>query len=326
MQRQCSPHTIRSYQTALIQLLDYAKEQKGCKLTAIPFEILDYAMVSGFLENMETTGCSVSTRNHKLKAIRAFFAYAAMMDITTAACYKELEKIPWKKEDSSAGVDFLSEAAVKAMLAQPDGTTRKGLRDRFMLILMYDTGARVQELLDIKICDLRLGAMPTIKLLGKGRKYRLVPIMPKTVQHLEHYLKIFHPNAESYSTAPLFYVERKGVQKPMSDDNVRKLLRRYAQTARLTCPEIPVNMHPHLLRHSRAMHLYQQGMDLTLISQWLGHANLETTLVYAHADTELKRKAIEKANSGICDAIDAAEPGTDMETDEETLKRLYGLR
>ena len=113
----------------------------------------------------------------------------------------------------------------------------------------------------------------------------------------------------------------------MSDDNVRKLLHSYGEAAKTVCPEIPDNLHPHLFRHSRAMHLYQHGMDLTLISQWLGHANLETTLIYAHADTEMKRKAIEKATSGKCDVSMRKPTQHNYGADEdEVLKRLYGLR
>ena len=110
----------------------------------------------------------------------------------------------------------------------------------------------------------------------------------------------------------------------MSDDNVRKLLRLYANSARRACPSIPTNLHPHHFRHSRAMHLYQHGMELALVSQWLGHANLETTLIYAHTDTEMKRRAIEKASSDIY-GVNARSAVPDV-LDDDTLKRLYGLR
>ena len=163
-----------------------------------------------------------------------------------------------------------------------------------------------------------------MKVLGKGGKYRYIPVMPRTVEHIKKYCKLYHPEDGDYSKAYLFYTERKGIRSPMSDDNVRKMLRIYAESARRICPSMPSNLHPHHFRHSRAMHLYQHGMDLALVSQWLGHANLETTLIYAHADTEMKRKAIEKASSGIR-VIDAVENTPDT-FDDDTLKRLYGLR
>ena len=148
--------------------------------------------------------------------------------------------------------------------------------------------------------------------------------MPKTVEHLRRYLALFHPGKSDYAHEYLFYTERRGIRAPMSDDNVRKLLRLYANSARRACPSIPTNLHPHHFRHSRAMHLYQHGMELALVSQWLGHANLETTLIYAHTDTEMKRRAIEKASSDIC-GVNARSAVPDV-LDDDTLKRLYGLR
>ncbi len=123
-----------------------------------------------------------------------------------------------------------------------------------------------------------------------GPAISLIPGCPS-----EKSMKLFHPDGQMHSQQPLFYVEQCGVRHPMSDDNVRKFLRRYGASAKKICPEVLENVHPHLWRHSRAMHLYQHGMALSLISQWLGHSNLETTLVYAYADTEQKRRAIEKS-------------------------------
>ena len=323
-QRKSSPHTVKAYQTAVEQLMDYAAGQQECRITAVTFDMLDKKLVSGFLDDLEQQGCSVSTRNHKLKSIRALFAYAAMMDISLARYYKELEKIPWKKEMEPAGIEFLSEAEMKVLLAQPDTTTKKGIRDLLLMIMLYDTGARIQELLNLKICDIQFSKSPTVKVFGKGGKYRFIPIMPKTVEHIRKYMKLYHPGEGDYANSFLFYTDRKCIRAPMSDDNVRKTLRQYADSARASCPSMPANLHPHHFRHSRAMHLYQHGMDLALVSQWLGHANLETTLIYAHADTEMKRKAIEKASAGICE-IDAGKIDPDT-LDDDTLKRLYGLR
>ena len=124
-QRKSSPHTVKAYQTAVEQLMDYAAGQQECRITAVTFDMLDKNLVSGFLDDLEQRGCSVSTRNHKLKSIRALFAYAAMIDISLARYYKELEKIPWKKETEPAGIEFLSESEMKALLAQPDTATKR---------------------------------------------------------------------------------------------------------------------------------------------------------------------------------------------------------
>lgn len=324
IQRKCSPYTVKTYRTAVEQLVDYAAAQKNCRITAVTFDMLNVNLVSAFLNDLEQQGCSVSTRNHKLKSIRALFAYAAMMDISLAHYYKGLEKIPWKKAVEPAGIEYLNEVEVRALLDQPDTSTRKGIRDLLLMVMLYDTGARIQELLNLRICDIQFSKSPTVKVLGKGNKYRFIPIMPKTVMHIRKYMKAYHSGESDYAKEYLFYTERKGIRTTMSDDNVRKLLRFYANSARESCPSMPTNLHPHHFRHSRAMHLYQHGMDLALVSQWLGHANLETTLIYAHADTEMKRKAIEKAASSICDIHPVRDDPDTL--DDDTLKRLYGLR
>ena len=164
---------------------------------------------------------------------------------------------------------------------------------------------------------------PTVVLHGKGRKIRSVPLMKDTVNHLLNYMEVFHKGEAWLSTDWLFYVERKGIRSAMCDDTARLRIQKYAGAAREKCPDVPENVHPHLWRHTRAMHLYQHGMDLTLIAQWLGHKQLETTLIYAYADTEEKRKAIEKAMG--TEAVLRAENASYKVDDEETLKHLYGL-
>jgi len=150
--------------------------------------------------------------------------------------------------------------------------------------------------------------------------------MNKTVEHLKQYITLFHNGTSPSSGEHLFYTVIHGQRKPLSVDCIEKFIKRYGALARQYCIEVPVNTHPHLFRHSRAMRLYQHGMDLTLVSQWLGHANLETTLVYAHADTEHKSKAIAKATSKDDPLYGKLNPARFTVDDEETLKRLYGLR
>ncbi len=189
----------------------------------------------------------------------------------------------------------MSMAAITAVIEQPDTSTPKGLRDQFLMILLYDTGARVQEILNIKLCDLQLGRLPKVILFGKGRKTRIVPLMEKTILHLKKYLLVFHSDAVSATDLPLFYSVTHGEKHPLTPRMAQYILQKYGEQARCICQEVPEKVHPHLFRHSRAMHPYQKGIDLALVSQWLGHSQLETTQIYAHADTEHKRIAI--ANS-----------------------------
>jgi site-specific recombinase XerD len=161
----------------------------------------------------------------------------------------------------------------------------------------------------------------TADLLGKGSKPRRLPITSETARHFSRYAAVFHPSPEP--EAPLFYTIRGHRLVPMSDDNVARLIRQHATTARATCPDVPDRVHPHMLRHSRAMHLYQAGMPLALLTEWLGHADPETTLVYTHADTEMKRQALEKATS----ATSQSPPPTPLWHDrEDIIQRLCGLK
>lgn len=323
--RHVSPNTVRSYKKTLNQFFDYVKAAKGVPLGDVTFEMVTAEMVTAFLDYLEDERkCSVPTRNQRLTAIRSFIAYVVMMDIAVAANLKELEGVPLKKT-VAATVEYMSEDAVSAILNEADTTTPMGLRDRCIMMLMYDSAARIQELVDVKLGNFRWGKKPAVSLCGKGSKIRSVPISEKTAEHIRIYTSQFHADTKSDPDAPLFYSLIHGDRNPLSLRRVRDIIRKYSESARDKCMEVPVNVHAHLFRHSRAMHLYQHGMPLELISQWLGHANLETTLMYAHADTEHKRKAIEKATSNGKKSPTDISPKRFTITDEATLKRLAGL-
>lgn len=325
-QRCCSLHTIKNYRTSLELLLDFIKRENDISLSYVTFEMLNAATITAFLDALETErGCSITTRNQRLKCIWAFFNYIAAVEPETVIYQMEAKRVVTKKAPESNTVEYMSELAVKTMLEIPDTSTKNGLRDMCYMVLTYDTAARVQEMLDLRICDIHVGATPTAVLHGKGLKTRTVPLMDKTIEHLKSYLEIFHSDENTYSKQPLFYVKRDGEKKMMSDDNIRKFMKKYSNMAHKICSEVPEQVYPHLWRHSRAMHLYQHGMDLTLVSQWLGHANLETTLIYAHADTEQKRKAIQKA---MATQVPFMEEGASRFTidNDDVIKQLYGLK
>ncbi len=276
-------------------LLDFVKEKTEKAFNELSFDDIDRNMISNFLDYLETDrGCGVSTRNQRLNCIKAFYKYASQEDISAVCYLNEIEKVKVTKQPKKL-VDHMSEEAVKTIINQPGTTTEIGKRDAFMMLFLYRTGIRVQELVDIKLADIRLGNHPSLTVCGKGSKVRSVPLREDTVNHLKQYLERFHKNKTMYDNDFLFYTIRNGIRKRMTEDNVRCLVRKYGKTARKECPEVPENVHPHLFRHSLAMSLYQNGVDLSLVSQWLGHSCVETTLIYAHADTEMKRKAIDKA-------------------------------
>lgn len=325
-QRNCSVHTIRSYRNSLNSFLDFVKDKHNILFSSLTFQMLDSRALAEYLGKMEENGCSISTRNNRLNGIRSFFAYASKINHSTLSYYSDISHVPLKKDVKNEIIDFMSEEAMRVLLAQPNLKTKKGMRDSFIMLLMYDTGARIGGIVNISICDLKIDKTPTVVLHEKGAKTHAVPLMRKTVEHLKNYLSIYHPQENYYSKKPLFYTTRKGIEQKMDTSTIRKFIKSYGESAKLSCIGVPSQVHPHMLRHSRAMHLYQHGMDLTLVSQWLGHSKLETTLIYAHADTELKRKAIESSQSidnPLNEKLNADRYTID---DEEILKKLYGLK
>ena len=210
------------------------------------------------------------------------------------------------------------------MLSSADPKRKAGHRDQFYMLLLYDTGARNQELLDLKICDFSTcGKASYVTIHGKGEKIRTVPVMEETMKHFHSYLQRFHP--DSSSTDFLFYTTSHGTRHQMSDDNVARFIDKYAALAKVKCAEVPDNVTPHMFRHSRALHLYRAGVPLPLISEWLGHSSIETTLIYAYADTEMKRAAIEKATAQN-HPLRSQEIFDLTALGEDELKKLYGLK
>jgi len=324
--RKSSPLTIRAYRKVLEMYFDYLKLQNNVKLCKVNFDMINQKSVTSFLDYIETERkCGTATRNHRLQAIKSFLTFAAENNIYVVSIYNDVKKVKSAKAVKPV-VGYMNDAALEAVLSAPDATTRKGLRDMFIMTLLYQSGARLAELLDIRLSDIILGKNPTLILRGKGGKTRIVPLRDKLVEHLKKYIALFHTNEPENSDKFLFYTMRGGQKSRMTNDNVRKLTKSYGELARKECPAVPENVHPHLFRHTRAMHLYQNGMDLTLISQWLGHSELDTTLIYAQADTEMKRKAIEMAvpdESPLKSFVNAERFIVD---DDEILKQLYGLK
>jgi site-specific recombinase XerD len=222
-------------------------------------------------------------------------------------------------------VEYMSETALKILLEQPDPHSRCGMRDRFLMILLYDTAARIQELLDLQLKDIHLDDQtPCIYLTGKGNKTRVVPLMDKTITHLQMYLKKYHPEGDPKNDQYLFYTVIKGMKGKMSDDNVSCFLKRYAKSAHELCSEVPLRMHAHMFRHTRAMHLYQAGIPLSYIKDFLGHVSINTTDIYAAADTSMMKTALEKITHGQAQQASTAVPV--WQDNEEMILKLCGLK
>ena len=295
-QRNSSKRTIEACHMAWNLFLRFIIHNKDIKAAQINFETFTSPLLTEFLDAMEEEKkWKTSTRNHRLSCIRSFFKYAAYSEPEIYPVYADLCSIPLKKEvDNTHMVSYMSRKAVATLIACADSTERKGLRDQFFMTLMYDTAARDGEMLGLRLMDLD-EKNATIYLMGKGSKPRIVPVSKETIVMFDRYKAIFHFDKNKES--PMFYTMHRREKTPMSDDNVARFIKKYAIQAREKEVQVPENVHPHMLRHSRAMHLYQGGMPLSILSEFLGHTTPETTLIYAHADTEMKREAIEKASS-----------------------------
>lgn len=325
-QKNASSHTLKSYRETLNLFVTFLAECKRDKLYSVTFDDVTQDSVGAFLEWLsDSRGCGASTVNQRFSAIRAFLRYSGSRNPVVNDCYIAVQAVPFCKKERRLTVDHFSENALEAILRQPEPERKKQHRDLFFMILLYDTGARDSEMLGIRPADVVVkGTAPYVFIQGKGKKIRTVPIMEKTKQHFQSYLKRFGLDA-SDSTTPLFYTEIHGSKCRMSDDNVARFIDKYAALARKSCDEVPENVTPHMFRHSRALHLYRKGVPLPLISEWLGHSNMETTLIYAYADTEMKRAAIEKAtdaNHPLC----KQQALTSDNTDDDAVRTYCGLR
>jgi len=319
-----SPNTIKSYREALKLLIAFLREVKKYKLNQIDFSIFNTDLIHEFLDWLSNEReCSVSTVNQRITAIRSFFRYAADRDCTVIALSQEINKKVKGAKAEGKIVGFLSEPALQTFLAQPDVKNPKDLRNLAFLVLLYDTGARCSEILKLKVRDLRLNASYSeLFLMGKGNRPRLTPLTPTTVSHCERYLKMYHADRTPQGDELLFYTVSHGKRNPMSADTVAAFTTKYANMARKSCPHFPDKMTPHMMRHTRAMHFYGEGMPRVLLSEYLGHADTQTTKVYAYADTEMKRKAMAKV-----DAVNKSAPEVTAiwDDDEEMILKLSGL-
>ncbi len=295
--RRLSPHTIRSYKTALNALLTYLRQTRDLDLAQITFEAIDRATITGFTTWLtDTKHLAPSSANQRLAAIKSFLSYCAAEDPALVAVWLDVKHVRPARAPT-LNPDPLTIPAVEALIRAPGQHTRRTLRDTTIILLLFDTAARIQELLDLRLADIDTApGRGRVTVTGKGHKTRTIPIMDKTGRHLDQYTAVFHPGPPA-PEALLFYTTRAGQRQPMSQDNVTYLLNKHAATAREHCPQVPAKIHAHQLRHARAMQMLRAGVPLPHIKEFLGHANITTTSVYATADNQMVREAIQKAAS-----------------------------
>lgn len=283
-----SPNTCNSYRDAFKLLLLYFQEEKGVPANSIELRMLNRNLASNFLDWLEVQRkVSVTTRNQRLAAMKAFAHYVQYRNPEYLENCTDIIAMRPKKHEKPV-IPFLTEEEVKALLAQPDPSTRHGLRDLTLLSMLYDSGARVQEITDLKLKDIRLTNPAMVTLTGKGRKARQVPLMKETCKLLDAYIRNFNLNSEPL-TSPLFF-NQKG--QALSRYGITYILKKYVSQAELDSDTRKIS--PHVLRHTKAMHLLRAGVNMIYIRDFLGHVDISTTEVYARIDAEMKRKVFEE--------------------------------
>lgn len=293
VQRGLSPNTIAGYRYAFVLLLRYCRDARKLRVERVHLGQIDAGLVVDFLEHLEREReSSASTRNHRLAAIHSFFRYVQTEDPEKLAHCQRILAIPQRRVTHAEPV-YLSVDELTALLHAPDLSTRAGRRDAVLLTVLYDTGARVQELIDLRLGDVRLETPAMIRLTGKGRKIRLVPLMASTVKALARYRSEEKLDDPARADEPLFRNQRGS---RFTRWGVRYLIKKYSDKARTASPAFPARVTPHTLRHTKAMHLLQAGNTAIVVRDILGHADIQSTTVYAKADLDMKRRALEKAS------------------------------
>ena len=287
-QQNVSPNTVAAYRDTFRLLLAFVHKRQRRPLGELTLDDLDAPTVLAFLSDLEATrGNAVRTRNARLSAIRAFVTYASACDPTALPVTQRVLAIPSKRFDRPL-LGHLTRVEVEAVLEAPDRTAWSGRRDRVLFMVMYNTGARVSEAIGLCREDVSTGSVASVRIHGKGRKDRSVPLWKKTVALLTAWLIESAPGDKT----PLF-PNRHG--RSLSRSGVEDRLQKAVMTAVDRCSSLRTkNVSPHILRHTTAMHLLQAGVDVTLIALWLGHESPETTHQYVEADVEMKRRVLDR--------------------------------
>lgn len=291
-QQNVSPNTVSSYRDTFKLFLTFWEDEKRCRAEAIRMDTITKESVIEFLDWLkEKRKCSIATRNQRLAVLHAFFRYVQRESPENLFEIQKILVIPMKKKPKPV-IPYLTADEMKTLLRQPDRSSKTGKRDLVLLAVLYDTGARVQELIDLTHRDIRLDKPAVIRLHGKGRKSRQVPIMGNTHALLEEYLQ---SRASAIGIAPddvpVFCNQQK---RKLTRRGVSYIINKYVEMARQV-PEFHNNsiIIPHVFRHSKSMHMLQAGIELVYIRDFLGHSNITSTEIYARADSEMKRKALE---------------------------------
>jgi integrase/recombinase XerD len=288
-QRQVSPHTIAAYRDSMRLLLCFAQERTGKPPSRLDFSDLDAPLIGAFLQHLDCErGNSPATRNARLAAIHSLFRYAALRHPEHAASIARVLEIPATRHRKTT-IAYLDRSEIDALLAAPDRTTWVGRRDHAMLLLAIQTGVRVSELVNLTTAEASLTTGAHLRVIGKGNKERCAILTNETVAVLRTWLR----ERQGQPRDPLFPTRRGG---PLTTRAFELRLDKHIATAAHACPTLSTKrITPHTLRHTNAMLLRAENVDIYTIALWLGHATVKSTEIYLHADNKLKQDAIERA-------------------------------
>jgi integrase/recombinase XerD len=316
--RNLSPNTVSSYRDAFKLLLLFMQDVNKLSPEQIEFDVLNSETIISFLNWLEDIrNVSIETRNQRLAAMHAFFRYAQYQRPDLLSEFQQILKIP-KKKHSKKIVCYLSDTQLNSLFQQPNSSLFSERRDLSLMTFLYDSGARVQELIDLNVRDIRLDYPYRVILTGKGRKSRQVPLMTKTVKLMEQYLNDRNLIKSQYLDTPIFFNNR---HERLTRAGVTYILKKYASKTNGIIK--PSEISPHILRHTKAMHLLHSGINLIYIRDFLGHVDISTTEIYARASDQMKRSAFEKVVPNY--SVDEPMP---WETDKNLLQWLnsFGKR
>lgn len=288
LQRQASPHTISSYRDTFRQFLTFIQQRLHQQPSSLDFKQIDAPLIVAFLDELENhRGLTARSRNLRLTAIHSFFHYVAFELPTHAAQIQRVLAIPSKRFDRTL-VSFLSRQEVDALLAAPDCSAWSGRRDHAFMLTAVQTGLRLSEMTGLKQTDLIIGAGAHVRVIGKGRKERCIPLAKPTLTVLINWLR-----EPPRSDDGVLFPSARG--KRFSVDGVQYLLNKHRMAAAKVCPSLEQKrVTVHLLRHTMAMDLLQAGVDRSVIALWLGHESVETTQIYLEATIAMKEQALSK--------------------------------
>lgn len=294
--RSFSDKTVRTYRQSINLLRLYLRDEKNINFDQIDFSCFSRSSIYDFLLWLKNNRKnSAQTLNLRLSAIKSFLKYCSEEDIELTPIYLDVAGIHSFRGAKQPCVEYLLQIQLKLLFSVPDVTTRLGSRDRFFMIFAYETGARMQELLDLRLhCIIRGDNSVRLKIHGKGNKTRYVPLLGSTVKHLDAYLEGFHK--DSSSDAFLFYTIHDLQKTQMKPGTVDYFLKKYGKLALEIDNRFPETLHAHMFRHSIAMTMYKKGIPISYIRDFLGHSSIETTSIYSYADEETITNALESVN------------------------------